>query len=146
MTLVELAKQLRPIIEQAVSTALDDATALRSVPPFPKWASGLSVKETERYQYNGVLYKVAQAHTTQDGWTPDKTPALWVAVAADPEQGTLDNPIPAVRGMEYVYGKYYIDNGKTYLCKRTGEADGGTVVLQYLPHELEGQYFEEVQI
>ncbi len=88
------------------------------------------------------MYKVAQDHTTQAGWTPDKTPALWVAVAADPEQGTAENPITAVRGMEYEYGKYYSDGGKVYLRKRTGEAEGGTIVLQYLPHELVGQYFE----
>ena len=48
--------------------------------------------------------------------------------------------------MEYVYGLYYSDSedGKLYLCQRTGEAAGGTVVLQYMPHELVGQYFVEV--
>ena len=41
-------------------------------------------------------------------------------------------------------GKYYLDSedGNTYLCQRTGEAAGGTIVLQYMPHELVGQYFE----
>ena len=34
--------------------------------------------------------------------------------------------------------------GKLYLCTRTGESAGGTVVLQYLPHELVGHYFVEV--
>ena len=33
---------------------------------------------------------------------------------------------------------------KLYLCQRTGEAAGGTVVLQYLPHELVFHYFTEV--
>ena len=58
--------------------------------------------------------------------------------------GTIDDPIPAARGMEYEYGKYYLDpeDGKTYLCKRLNET--GTIVLYYLPHELIGQYFEEV--
>ena len=51
----------------------------------------------------------------------------------------------AVRGMEYTCGLYYSDGGKVYLCKRQGEADGGTIVLQYLPSELVGHYFEEVQ-
>ena len=48
-------------------------------------------------------------------------------------------------GMDYIYGKYYLDpeDGKTYLCKREGEEEGGTVNLQFLPHELVGQYFEE---
>ena len=144
MTMTELARQLRPLIEKAVDATLDDKTALQSVCLFPKWSSGIAVEVGKRYQHNGVLYKVRQAHTTQTGWEPDKTPAMWVAVAADPDQGTIDNPIPAVRGMEYVYGKYYRDGGKTYLCKRTGEADGGTIVLQYFPHELVGQYFEDV--
>lgn len=31
-----------------------------------------------------------------------------------------------------------------YICKRIGEADGGVINLQYLPHELIGQYFEAV--
>ena len=42
--------------------------------------------------------------------------------------------------------QYYIDgeDGKTYLCERTGEAAGGKIVLQYLPHELVGNYFTAV--
>lgn len=47
--------------------------------------------------------------------------------------------------MEYEYGLYYFDpeDGKTYLCERTGEESGGKIVLQYLPHELIGNYFSE---
>ena len=58
--------------------------------------------------------------------------------------GTIDNPIRAARGVEYEYGKYYLDpeDEKTYLCKRGEET--GSIVLYYLPHELIGQYFEEV--
>ena len=43
-------------------------------------------------------------------------------------------------------GLYYLDSEdrKTYKCQRTGEAAGGTVVLQYLPHELVGHYFVEI--
>ena len=33
---------------------------------------------------------------------------------------------------------------RLYMCQRTGEAAGGTVVLQYMPHELVGHYFVEV--
>ena len=59
--------------------------------------------------------------------------------------GTIDDPIPAVAGMEYVYGKYYIEGETVYICKRTGEAEGGTIVLQFLPSQLVGQYFEVVE-
>jgi hypothetical protein len=33
-------------------------------------------------QYNGVLFKVIQPHTTQLDWTPDLVPTLWVQVNA----------------------------------------------------------------
>ena len=91
------------------------------------------------------LYRCQIPHTSQIGWEPENYPAGWVAIN-DTNAGTADDPIPAVRGMEYTYGLYYADpeDGKTYLCKRTGEAEGGTVVLQYLPHELVGMYFEAV--
>lgn len=62
------------------------------------------------------------------------------------EEGTVDDPITAERGMAYVYGKYYLDpeDGVTYICQRAGEAEGGTVTLYYLPHELIGNYFTAV--
>lgn len=114
MTLVELAKKLRPIIEQAVSAALDDTTALQSVPLFPAWSSGLEVKKDERYQYNGVLYRVIQAHTTQADWTPDKTPALWVAVSLD-EWPEFVQPTGAHDA--YNTGDKITFNGEHYVCK-----------------------------
>ena len=48
--------------------------------------------------------------------------------------------------MKYEYGKYYLngEDDNTYFCQRTGEATGGTIVLQYMPHELVGHYFVEV--
>ena len=59
--------------------------------------------------------------------------------------GTIDDPIPAAAGMEYIYGKYYIEGETVYICKRIGEAEGGTIVLQFLPSALVGQYFEVVE-
>ena len=35
-------------------------------------------------------------------------------------------------------------DGNTYLCQQTGEATGGTIVLQYMPHGLVGNYFTAV--
>ena len=101
------------------------------------------------YKFEDMVYKLIQPHDATDNpdWTPPATPAMWAAVSKEGEDGTLENPITAARGMEYVYGKYYRDpeDGKLYLCKRTGEEEGGKVTLQFLPHELVAQYFEEVQ-
>ena len=44
---------------------------------YPAWNVGLAVQVDEKYQYNGNLYKVVQAHTTQLDWTPDIVPALF---------------------------------------------------------------------
>ena len=147
------AARLRPVIEQA-SASLSDGEAAKSPELFPRWADhiGETVKPGDRrsdMDESGVLhvYRVnkGQGHTTQENWPPHSTPAMWTIINVD-HAGTQDDPIPASRGMEYEYGKYYLDSedGKTYKCERTGEAAGGKIVLQYLPHELAGQYFTEV--
>ena len=140
----ERARALRPYIEQA-SESLPDSDAAKAVELFPAWAYPVSYVEGNRVNDGGKLYKCRQAHTSQEGWKPVKTPALWVVIDVA-HAGTQDDPIPASRGMEYEYGKYYLDSedGKTYLCERIGEAAGGKIVLQYLPHELTGQYFTAV--
>ena len=128
---------------KAARLTADDNTALTGMELYPVWAVGIAVAKDSRYQYNGKLYKVVQAHTTQADWTPDITPALWTVIDVT-HAGTIDDPIPAVAGMEYVYGKYYIEGNTIYICKRIGEAEGGTIVLQFLPSQLVGQYFEVV--
>lgn len=150
---VERAAELRPVIEQA-SASLSDGEAAKSPELFPSWADhiGETVKPGDRrsdMDESGVLhvYRVnkGQGHTTQENWPPHSTPAMWTIINVD-HAGTQADPIPAARGMEYEYGKYYLDSedGKTYKCERTGEAAGGKIVLQYLPHELVGNYFKAV--
>lgn len=138
------AVELRPIIEQAAVSLSDGEAA--SVPELiTAWAYPVDYAEGDRRSYGGKVHKCRQAHTSQADWTPDKTPALWAVIDAE-HAGTQADPIPAARGMEYEYGKYYLDSedGKVYLCERTGEAAGGKIVLQYLPHELVGNYFTAV--
>lgn len=138
------AVELRPIIEQAAVSLSDGEAA--SVPELiTAWAYPVAYAEGDRRSYGGKVYKCRQAHTSQADWMPDKTPNLWAVIDAE-HAGTQADPIPAARGMEYEYGKYYLDSedGKTYLCERTGEATGGKIVLQYLPHELIGNYFKAV--
>lgn len=138
------AVELRPIIEQA-AVSLSDGEAATVPELITAWAYPVAYAEGDRRSYGGKVYKCRQAHTSQEDWKPSATPALWVVIDVA-HAGTQDDPILASRGMEYEYGKYYLDSedGKTYLCERIGEAAGGKIVLQYLPHELMGQYFTEV--
>ena len=141
---VERAAELRPMIE-AATMSLPDSDAAKAVELFPAWAYPVSYVVGNRVSDGGKLYKCQQAHTSQESWKPSATPALWVVIDVT-HAGTQDDPIPAARGMEYEYGKYYLDSedGKTYKCERIGEAAGGKIVLQYLPHELVGNYFTAV--
>ena len=134
---------------RSASGEANDQELLDNQSMIPTWRSRdfSQVPVGTPYQWEGVIYKLLQQHdaTGNESWTPDTVPALWAAVSKPGETGTADNPITAARGMEYQYGLYYLDpeDSQLYLCTRTGEAEGGKVILQYLPHELIGQYFEE---
>lgn len=129
-------EEARNFIEAIVSMRNNatDEQALAAVAAYPFWKTNFAYNVNDRVQHNSILYKCAQAHTSQDNWTPDATPALWIAVSV--ENGTIDKPITAVRGMEYEEGKYYFDSEDThtYKCIRGS-------VLHYMPHELIGSYF-----
>lgn len=141
MTRLERLKQLRVTV-MLTAEDLPDEKAVKIPTMFEAWEVGIVYAVGDRRTYGDLLYKCRQAHTSQADWTPDVTPALW-AVINETNAGTIEDPIPAARGMDYIYGKYYLDpeDQKTYKCERQGEAEGGVINLQYLPHELIGQYF-----
>lgn len=138
MTLLELARKLRPIIEQAAQS-LDDQTALKAVELYPHWTSDVSYANLTKLQYDGKLWRVVQAHTSQPDWTPDKTPALFERID-EAHAGTLDDPIPYDGNMIIFEGLYYSQNGVVYLCTR----DSGTPLYHDLD-ALIGVYVEEVK-
>ena len=140
MTRLERLRQLRAVA-MLNAERLPDDQAVKVPTMYEAWAPNVEYSEGDRRSYGDKLYKCRQAHTSQAKKTPDLVPALWAAVNKG-NAGTIDDPIPAARGMEYEKGKYYLDpeDGQTYLCNR-GEG-GDTVILQYLPHELIGHYFE----
>lgn len=85
MNYEQKARILRPFIEKA-AVSLDDTDALNAVELFPAWQIGVEYLPQVRVRYNGKLYRCEQAHTSQEGWTPDIAPALWTEVA---EPGTI---------------------------------------------------------
>ena len=86
--------KIREMIEKA-SASLPDADAIEAAELFPAWAIGVAYSVGERVQYDGKLYKVVQAHTSQADWTPDKTPALFAEVAAPGEIPVWKQPTGA---------------------------------------------------
>ena len=142
------ARELRQAALLAAQGATD-GQAMTMPSLYPLWAPGTAYGgpgEPQIVRAGEALYRVRQAHTSQTGWEPEQTPALWAAID-ETHAGTPEDPIPASRGMEYVYGRYYRDpeDGQVYQCARAGEPEGGKIVLQYLPHEVEGQYFQRTK-
>lgn len=92
---LELNKPIPDDIRQARAKAREavdynsgkaaDLWDLDNISLFPTWQSmiGKAVAVGERYQYDGRLWKVLQAHTVQADWTPDTAVSLFVEVSVE---------------------------------------------------------------
>lgn len=113
MTLIERAKQLRAIIEQAVKS-LDDGVALQGVELFETWNSTAPYVVGDRVRYENILYKCLTTHTAQTDWMPSTTPSLWAKVLIPDE-----NTIPAWEQPDstnpYMAGDKVTHNEKTWV-------------------------------
>lgn len=94
----------------------------------PKWGEdikeGDAVVRGDKFTYEGKLYAVLQDHTILPHYYPSvNTAALYVEVTPEyteegEEYGTIENPIPYEGNMILENGKYYSQDGVTYLCNR----------------------------
>ena len=106
------AVELRKKIELASST-MTDMNALTAVELFPMWKTATEYNVGVRVQYDGKLYKCVKAHTSQADWTPDATPALWVAVSVDAWPEWVQ---PTGAHDAYHLGDKVSYRGKHYIC------------------------------
>lgn len=65
---------------------IDDTTAGEHADMFAVWAISVHYQPGNIRRYGGKLYRCLQAHTSQESWTPDAAPSLWVAIADPTEQ------------------------------------------------------------
>ena len=88
MDRMQAAEQLRRALQMFAAT-LTETQALEVASVYPAWETGRAYETGDILQYgvNSVgdpqLYKVVQAHTSQEDWTPDATPALYDAFGLD---------------------------------------------------------------
>lgn len=66
--------------KENILPSLDSNTANNFIPLYPSYDVGVSYKVNDIINYNGKLYKVIQAHTSQADWKPDTTQALYKEV------------------------------------------------------------------
>lgn len=80
---MQKAEEIRKAINKFAENQTDE-TLIDNKSAFRLWSgNGLAVKAGEIYLYNDELYRVVQDHTTQNDWTPDKTPALYTKISVE---------------------------------------------------------------
>lgn len=135
----ELAQRLRPYIVKA-SESLSDMDALEAMELYDFWEPDIPYSIGKRLRYDGKLWKVRQAHTSQSQYPPGiDTAALYTEVEYAGQGESPSNPIPYNNNMALEKDKYYSQNGVVYICTR----DSGIPVFNDLA-ALVGIYVEVV--
>lgn len=117
MTLIELARTLRPLIEKAMTetASLTDEEAISATCLYPRWSGeGVEYAKGQRVQYDGNLYTVLTAHTSQTAWAPTDAPSLWAKVLI-PDPGTIPEWEQPDSTNPYKKGDKVTHNGKTWV-------------------------------
>lgn len=107
------AMELRAIIEEAMSKE-DDSVVLETPQLLPEWKAGIAYKTGKKIQYGGIVWKVLQDHTSQEGWEPGAAPSLFAEVLIPdpdviPEWKQPDSTNP------YMTGDKVTHNGSTWV-------------------------------
>ena len=117
-----------PAFEEWVDTAgvLDEVLDIltdeqaETVPQlYPEWKVDTFYTVGKRVRYNDKLYRCEQAHTSQEGYEPATTPALWTRTAAEGE--ILEWVQPTGAQDAYDYGTKVTHNGKTWISTYEGK-------------------------
>ena len=106
--------------------ALTDNESLRVKDMYPLWSEFInqSLAQGMKVQYGDKLYKVRQdIATVLENQPPSIDTAALYEEIVESHEGTLEDPIPYNNNMALEEGKYYSQDGVTYLCTRsTGQA------------------------
>lgn len=139
------ALKIRRNLETSVQS-LDDGTALEMRTFYPAWEelcekSVAAEKAGFKFVYGGDLYKTVQAgYTFVSRYVPGVgTESLFERID-EQHDGSKYDPIPYSGNMALKSGKYYSQDGVTYLCTR----DTGNPVYNALM-ELVGIYVDIAQ-
>ena len=149
----EVAERTRPLTAEEVTAMLikqqintlevDDRTALRMISFYPEWSdlaekSYTAEKIGYKFVHVGKLYKTRQEkHTFSSAWVPGEgTESIYERID-EVHDGTKHDPIQYDGNMALENGKYYTQDGVTYICTR----DSVNPVYHALS-DLVGQYVE----
>lgn len=126
------------IKNQINSVEIEDSISVRMIEYYPSFSEviGQEAKQGFKFTYQGKLYKVIQPTLTiQSHYYPQTGTESLYEVINEQYDGDIYDPIPYDGNMSLENGKYYTQNGVTYLCNR----DTGIAVYNPLS-ELVGLY------
>lgn len=98
---------------EAGAKELADEDALDVPMLFPRWAADTVYEVGDRVYYDGMLYKVLIAHTSQSDWTPDVSPSLFARVLI-PDPEVIPDWVQPDSTNPYMKGDKVRYNGKIY--------------------------------
>lgn len=115
LTKEEQLENQRKLALTFFAETLSDAQALQVPMLFDEFdGNGVAYEVGKRIMFEGVLYKVLQAHTSQADWTPVAAPSLFAKVINE----TIDGSIPEFEQPDstnpYMKGDRVMFNGKVY--------------------------------
>lgn len=113
--LVEQAQAIRAGMQALARTASDAVLLAQPMAMYDEWsAESVAYVLDDIRQYNGLLYRCVQAHTSQATWTPEDAPSLWTRIA-DPAQEWPEWIQPTGAHNAYAKGAKVSHNGKRWV-------------------------------
>lgn len=113
--LVEQAQAIRAGMQALARTAPDAVLLAQPMAVYDEWsAESMEYVLNDIRQYNGLLYRCVQAHTSQATWTPEAAASLWTRIA-DPAQEWPEWIQPTGAHNAYAKGAKASHNGKHWI-------------------------------
>ena len=95
------------------SIEVPDEKAVRMIAFYPPWREGESYSEGEKVSHEQRLWKVLQAHTSQEGWEPPNAPSLFAKVLPG-QDGEVGEWVQPGSTNPYMQGDRVTYQGRTY--------------------------------
>lgn len=112
--LIQKNQSLTKVAKVVANQVTDDVVALEIQEFYDEWQVGVTYVVGQYIRFEEVLYKVLNAHTSQEGWNPSQAPSLFAKVLTDPNGAILDWVQPDSTN-PYMKGDKVKFDGKTYV-------------------------------
>lgn len=105
----------RTVAADADAMTADELAAC--APLFDSWDGGMAYAVGGIVAYGGALYRCVQAHTSQAGWTPDASRALWtpLGLTEDDPDAVPEWVQPTGAHDAYAKGSHVMHNGTEWV-------------------------------